>query len=79
MSEEFWKKTGELFMEKMLGKDWQKLTHKKWEKLEWTESDQDEFHKWAVEYLRKKRILKYIAEKEVMWFLLQYAPRVRRE
>lgn len=74
-----WKEIGEIFMKKMFEKDWKKLTQKQWEKMEWTEIEEDKFREWALTYLRKKGVPKYIAEKEVGWFMLQYAPKMKEK
>lgn len=60
--------------------DVEKLEDEFYDKYTMTSAQYDEWEQWAINYLRQKfRWTKALAKKEVGWFALGYALRVRSQ
>jgi len=52
---------------------------KEWMKLYWTEKEDNYFRDWAVKYLQNKGVVERLARREVGWFMLKYAPKIKEK
>jgi len=57
-----------------------KDAQEKWEKLEWTDKEYDDYKEWAIGHLKKRlRWNRKRSERALSMFLLKYAPRFKVE